>query len=205
MPRSIAPRIDHEELNIALLWHVKSVAKAHIRVPACHFVRFWIPTTRHISRRRSCFQLIMWSAGSLCLFLAFLVSFRLAHSQKSTIEVCSTKYGATSVSPVPSSTSKTSTTLTVTVHSTISPTITVTPKPTTTDSTLTHIVTKTVAQTTDTLSETDTIYVYITSTGRFTVVFSSRLLSRLFLPTIAFLEIPLNTYANVYRTRSASC
>ncbi|MCJ1434198.1 hypothetical protein MMC27_003565 [Xylographa pallens] len=127
----------------------------------------------------------MLSLGSLCLSLAFLVSFRLAHGQISTIEVCSTKYGGTSVSPVPSTTSKTSTTLTVTVHSTITPTITITPKPTTTGSTLTDVVTKTVASTTDTLSETDTVYVYITSTGTtaFTVFVTSTVTSTESTPT----------------------
>ncbi|MCJ1404404.1 hypothetical protein MMC11_007629 [Xylographa trunciseda] len=121
----------------------------------------------------------MWSTGSFYLSLAFLLSLPSAHGQKSTTEVCSTKYGATSVSPVPSTTFKTSTTFTLTVRSTTTPTITVTPKPTTTHSTITDVVTKTVASTTDTISETDTVYVYITSTGTtaFTVFVTSTVTS----------------------------
>ncbi|MCJ1395480.1 hypothetical protein MMC18_008366 [Xylographa bjoerkii] len=127
----------------------------------------------------------MLSIGPFYLFLVFLLSLRSAHGQTSTEEVCSTKYGATSVSPIPSSTSKTSITITSTVRSTTTPTVTITPKPSTTDSTLTDVVTKTVASTTDTISETDTVYVYITSTGTtaFTVFVTSTVTSTETTPT----------------------
>ncbi|MCJ1408325.1 hypothetical protein MMC19_002400 [Ptychographa xylographoides] len=79
-------------------------------------------------------------------------------------EICTTKFGPTALSPVPSSTATKSTTSTVTVHSTTTPTKTVTPKSSTTRVIVTDVSTITVASTTDTLTDTQTIEVFITST-----------------------------------------
>ncbi|MCJ1359357.1 MAG: hypothetical protein MMC33_009359 [Icmadophila ericetorum] len=82
----------------------------------------------------------------------------------STLELCSTEYGGSSISPVPSITYTENTSQHLTAKTTITPTVTVTPKPVTVQSTSIEVKTVTSYSTTVTFTDTDTVEVYITST-----------------------------------------
>ena len=84
----------------------------------------------------------------------------------STLELCSTEYGGSSISPVPSITYTENTSQHLTAKTTITPTVTVTPKPVTVQSTSIEVKTVTSYSTTVTFTDTDTVEVYITSTGK---------------------------------------
>ncbi|MCJ1308235.1 hypothetical protein MMC25_001888 [Agyrium rufum] len=78
-------------------------------------------------------------------------------------EVCTTMFGGGSVSPIPSKTSTKKTTSKTTLKSTVKPTVTVTPPVITSTETFTSTTYVYVGVTTDTLTFTDTVDVFVTS------------------------------------------